>query len=260
MTPGLTLRQRLWAHDAWFFGTLADCTTHPGWYAYREPTLPSRYDPNHAGYVRLQPAAVAGFIASVIAEADARRDDAVVYLDTDATPHDLGQTLVAAGFVPMHAWGPIDLMLCGPVTRQDSAGLVTPVRDAAAAHAWAMLAEADAFSPADIMYRLRRREISDPRVTAWLISIDGQPAGRCLSAVHDGLGRVESVFVDPAHRRRGLATALVSTVAAHIVGSGAQPYLFATQNGDAQRIYRRIGFSVSIPAAVVTYVRAYTAS
>ncbi|MFM2032558.1 MAG: FR47-like protein [Chloroflexota bacterium] len=256
------LRARIWAHDAVYFGTMSSPSVHDGWCSYRNPDLAGRYDPNHVGLIRLHPEHVTGFVSTIIAEADADARPAVVYRDADARPHTLHSDLCAAGFVRMHdaVWDVVDLMTCTHAAPVVGSGVVSRVDCDADAAAWAALHEPDPYTPPEIMARLRRAEIADSRVTAWLISVDQHPVGRCLSFIDAGLGRVESVFVHPDARCQGLATALVGHVTAHIAANGAVPYLFALHDGGAHRVYHRLGYRVLVHDAVETYVRAFRAS
>jgi ribosomal protein S18 acetylase RimI-like enzyme len=122
---------------------------------------------------------------------------------------------------------------------------------------WASLDGVDAFSDADTMKALRITECSSPAVIPTIIWCDDAPAGRCLAYIHDGIGRIEGVYVDPLFRRRGLARAMVAAVAADIVAAGAIPYLFAEHSGDAQRMYQAIGFETLLENAATTWVRPY---
>ena len=260
MLLSVDLRARLWSHDAKYFGTMGQCTVHTGWWAYHHPLLHNRYDPNHAGYLRLAAADVTAVLERIEATYSAAGMDAVVYLDVDATPPTLAATLVARGYTPMVHWGTVNLLVAPAATGTTPAQRVTRVSDDRGREQWARLQDADPYSDADTMYRLRRAEIADPRVDAWLVWDGAEPVGRCLTYIADGLGRIESVFVAPHARRRGMAAALVTATAQHIASHGALPYLFAIAGEDAHRVYERLGFVVAVPAAVLTYVRDMRAS
>lgn len=59
------------------------------------------------------------------------------------------------------------------------------------------------------------------------------------------LGRFQDVQTAPAYRRRGLATAVLAAAAAAAVDDGAaRLVLVAEADGDAARLYRRLGFHV----------------
>lgn len=91
-----------------------------------------------------------------------------------------------------------------------------------------------------------QRELAlDGRAQVWLAMRHGGPVGR-LTVLHDrqGLAAIEDVVVHPAHRRRGIASALTArALEAHLaafpgtrVGLGAEP------GSSAERLYRRLGF------------------
>jgi GNAT superfamily N-acetyltransferase len=91
-----------------------------------------------------------------------------------------------------------------------------------------------------------QRELAlDERAQVWLAVRHGGPVGR-LTVLHDRqrLAVVEDVIVHPAHRRRGIASALTHrAVSTHLavlpgsrVGVGAEP------GSSAERLYRRLGF------------------
>ena len=83
------------------------------------------------------------------------------------------------------------------------------------------------------------------RCQVWVALRHGMPVAR-LSLLHDrqGLAVVEDVVVHPAHRRRGIASALTHRAVAHHleVDPGARIGLAADPGGSADRLYRRLGF------------------
>lgn len=78
----------------------------------------------------------------------------------------------------------------------------------------------------------------------YLATLHGEPAGSMGVYVRDGLGRFQFVFVAPEHRRKGVATAMVRTVAREGVERwGAQRLLIVGDEGTpADAIYARLGF------------------
>ena len=252
------LIHRIWQHDAEYFGTMSQLTALDGYVLYANPGLAGRYDPNHVGLLRFGSDDTAAQIERLVAHFDALRFDSVVYLDRMHRPHTLHDALHAAGFRPMLAWGQYDLMaVCDAVLPAPTACVLTHPSSLPEFRTWASLDGVDAFSDADTMMALRITECSSPAVSPTIIWCDDAPAGRCLTYIHDGIGRIEGVYVDPLFRRRGLARAMVSAVAADIVATGAIPYLFAEHTGDAQRIYQSIGFETLLENAVTTWVRPY---
>lgn len=252
------LIHRIWQNDAEYFGSIGQKVVHNGYVLYSNPGLENRYDPNHAGLLRLPTEDVPGALQSIIAHFDGLRLDSVVYLDAFHRPQTLATDLQANGFRPMVEWGTYDLMaIRGAVTVHAPDVTLSHPSSATEFAQWATLREPDPYSDAAIMRALRFTECSSPAVIPTIVWCDGVPAGRCLAFVLDGVGRIESVFVDPVFRRRGLAQGMVTCVAKEISATGAVPYLFAAQGDDAQRIYQRIGFETIVPNAVMTYARPY---
>lgn len=70
---------------------------------------------------------------------------------------------------------------------------------------------------------------------------------KCDSEVGRGLGRFQSVEVHPNHRRRGVASALVATVARHgFLGLGCRRIIMEVDTeGPAIALYTRLGFEAS---------------
>jgi GNAT superfamily N-acetyltransferase len=252
------LIHRIWQNDAEYFGSLGQMVVHNGYVLYSNPALENRYDPNHAGLLRLRTEDVPGALQSIIAHYEALGLDSVVYLDEAHRPASLASDLQALGFRPMVEWGITDLMaIRGEIALGAPDVTITHPATPAAFAQWAALNEPDPYSDAAIMRALRFTECSSPAVIPTIVWCDGVPAGRCLAFVHDGVGRIECVFVDPAFRRRGLAQGMVTCVAQEIYATGAVPYLLAAQGEEAQRIYQRIGFETILPNAVMTYARPY---
>lgn len=80
---------------------------------------------------------------------------------------------------------------------------------------------------------------------AWyLATVAGEPAGSMGIFVRDGLGRFQYVQVARAHRRKGVATAMVHAVAREgIERWGAERLLIVADEGTpADAIYARLGF------------------
>jgi GNAT superfamily N-acetyltransferase len=63
------------------------------------------------------------------------------------------------------------------------------------------------------------------------------------AAAPNGLGIVEDVFTHPLHRRRGVASALITTLVARLRERGCGPvFLGALAGEQAKRLYARLGF------------------
>jgi GNAT superfamily N-acetyltransferase len=93
----------------------------------------------------------------------------------------------------------------------------------------------------------RRREVVEKTIDAsWVWSIlapDGEQVA-FLRAVTDGLtfAWICDVFVDPAHRGRGLATWLSTEAVADLTAVGVDRLVLATSS--AHGVYRRVGFTI----------------
>ena len=95
------------------------------------------------------------------------------------------------------------------------------------------------------------------RSGAWFLAVvDGVAAGLVSAIAEPGAAEddrhVMALWVDPVHRRRGLATALLDTVAQWAADEGARTVsLWAVEGNDAAgSVYRRSGFAatgVSMP-------------
>ncbi|MEV0896476.1 GNAT family N-acetyltransferase [Actinoplanes sp. NPDC049802] len=74
------------------------------------------------------------------------------------------------------------------------------------------------------------------------VFIDGEQVG-FARAVTDGatFAWICDVFIDGAHRGRGLGRWLIDSIVADLSGRGIQRFLLATK--DAREVYRRSGFS-----------------
>jgi GNAT superfamily N-acetyltransferase len=92
---------------------------------------------------------------------------------------------------------------------------------------------------------VQRELAADGRAQVWLAMRHGAPVGR-LTLAHDrqGLAVVEDVVVHPVHRRIGIAAALTHAAVAHHLDAhpGSRVGLGADPGGQADRLYRRLGF------------------
>ena len=88
------------------------------------------------------------------------------------------------------------------------------------------------------------REVMLPAGRIWFAIREGErPVALAALLVLEGAGYVDHVVTEPAARRRGYATALACRAVAEARARGAErTYLLADPEGDAARIYERIGF------------------
>jgi GNAT superfamily N-acetyltransferase len=90
----------------------------------------------------------------------------------------------------------------------------------------------------------RLARLKTPPDRKWLAFVDGEARG--MASVWDGLdgvGYVEDVFVEPAYRHRGLATALMYRLAADTRARGTGALSLVADAGDTpQTMYAAMGF------------------
>jgi predicted GNAT family acetyltransferase len=88
------------------------------------------------------------------------------------------------------------------------------------------------------------REVMVPAGRRWFAAVDGgRPVALAALLVLDGVGFVDHVVTFPEQRRRGLAEALTRRLVFEAAAAGSEAtYLLADPQGDAVRIYERIGF------------------
>jgi ribosomal protein S18 acetylase RimI-like enzyme len=85
-----------------------------------------------------------------------------------------------------------------------------------------------------------------PPVRWWLAYEDGEPSGYFSSWEGvGGIGQVEDLFVHPARRHRGIATALVRHCVRDARAHGAGPVVLVADPDDTPReMYAAMGFRV----------------
>lgn len=99
--------------------------------------------------------------------------------------------------------------------------------------------------------------IKSPPVRYWLVYDDGAPRGYLNSwAGIDGVGQVESLFVQAEYRHRGLATALIHHCVADAREHGAGPVVIVADASDTpKQMYAAMGFR---PVAIKrTYLKVF---
>ena len=243
----LTPLNRILRHEADYWTTLAQAEARAGYVLFHNPDLALRLDPNHAAVFRAPAGTGAALVAEIIAYYRALGLPPAAYVDALATPPDLPEHLLAAGFHELGGslFGPTDLLVyIGPDRERAQDAPVEIVATQEGRDAWASITHEDAEGERlALLTRLHLAEVADPRVTPFLARVDGRPAARCLLFSHGGLGRVECVRTLSQYRGRGLAAAVVrAAVRASLAAGDGLTYLYAEQGGAAQRLYQRLGF------------------
>jgi GNAT superfamily N-acetyltransferase len=85
--------------------------------------------------------------------------------------------------------------------------------------------------------------LKTPPDRKWLAYVDGAARGMASAWEVDGVGQVEDVFVEPAFRHRGIATALIHHCVADSRGRGAGAMVIVADAADTpQTMYAAMGF------------------
>lgn len=102
------------------------------------------------------------------------------------------------------------------------------------------------------------REALVPGIRLFLALHEGVPAGGCCLFIQGGWARIESVITHPLYRRKGIACALVAhAVRESLAAESECLYLFTEKGGNAERIYRKIGFAEVSPMPVRRHLLPY---
>jgi GNAT superfamily N-acetyltransferase len=242
--PSTPLGQVL-AHETAYWTTIARVEQRAGYCLFHNTRLAPRVDPNHAGDFRGEPGQAERIVSEIVDFYSAKGITPAAYVDLMAPP-DIIPTLKAAGF---NEWSGADedlMFYTGPDLGHPAHYQVETITNEQDRTAWATIIEEEAEQEEAerlLLYELYRTEICDPRMTAYLIRIDGIPAARCLLFSTGGIGRVEAVRTRAAHRGRGLAAALVRGATTDSLHSGNRiTFIFAEPGSAPQRLYHRLGF------------------
>ena len=185
---------RILDHDAAYWTTIAEVEHRDGWSLFHNRELLPRVDPNHAGAFRAAEGTASAIVEAIIAFYSGYGAPPVAYVDCLATPRDLPDALIAAGFSEWPGASNDLLIYTGPDQARPAAVEVEVVDGDEDREAWAALVDEDADERARAILRhLYLREIGDPRITAYLARVDGKAVSRCELFSSDGLGRVEAV-------------------------------------------------------------------
>jgi ribosomal protein S18 acetylase RimI-like enzyme len=102
--------------------------------------------------------------------------------------------------------------------------------------------------------------LKTPPDRKWLVLADGAARGMSSAWQVDGLGQVEDVFVEPAYRHRGIATALIHHCVADCRAQGAGAVVIVADAADTPRhMYAAMGFrAVATKRRYVRYPRTHS--
>lgn len=235
---------RIAEHEAAYWTCVSSVEQRDGWKLYHNIDFVGRVYPNHAGDFRAPEGTGASIAQGIITFFQSFGAAPAAFVDVLSTPGDLVPSLLATGFVEW-AGATSDLMLyAGPDQLQPSTASVERVQTPADRVDWAgVMEEAADQATRSLLQRLYVIEIADPRVTAYMVRLDGHVVARCELFACDGLGRVEAVFTLRAYRGRGLASAVIRRAVADSIAEGNHlTYIQAEARSDAQRLYERLGF------------------
>ncbi|MFA5264284.1 MAG: GNAT family N-acetyltransferase [Opitutaceae bacterium] len=76
----------------------------------------------------------------------------------------------------------------------------------------------------------------------WIVCVSGHDAGRLIINTADGDIRIVDISLLPAHRGRGLGTAILKWVFGQASAAGATVSLSVLAGNPALRLYQRLGF------------------
>jgi len=216
----------------------------------RAPEYPTVHDANHVHAVR---AATPEAIVRLLERADrefAHCRHRLVRLDAD-TPPVVEAMLVVRGY---RREATVLLLLEGDLSGDAPAHEISPIEDEAGWQAHARLKQADWDEVAaskglrDVAHvgaqMARVDRAKSPPATWWLAYVDGTPCGYVASFPgDDGVGQVDDLYVVPALRRRGVATALIHRAVASCRAAGAGPVVIAADVDDTpKQMYVALGF------------------
>jgi len=243
-------------HETLYWSCISTVEQRDGWVAFHNQRFLSRIDPNHAGEFRARVSQGPAIVQDIIEFYQALGAVPAAYVDILTTPEDLIFHLRQANF---HEWdGALADLMCyiGPDAAPPTTIAVEVVETDIAKEAWASIMEKqddDAYAQARLQY-LYRTQISDPRMMAYLIRVDGEPASRCQLFSCEGLGRIEAVRTSAPYQGRGLAAAVVRQALNDSLQENRITYIYAEPGSKAQRLYHRLGFRTVVQKAICAYL------
>jgi GNAT superfamily N-acetyltransferase len=99
------------------------------------------------------------------------------------------------------------------------------------------------YSDESLWRTVAQHEAAYTRCRLYLARLNGQAAGVCDLFEANDWGRIDSVVTQHEYRRRGVASALIArAVSDSLTHGNCETYLFTERGGDAERLYRQLGF------------------
>ena len=229
-------------HDTLYWACISLVEEQEGFLLFHNQNLIPRIDPNHAGQFRAEPGKAGWIVEEIIRFYHKLGAVPAAYVDCLTSPPDLIPALFAAGF---QAWdGAVsDLMVytgSEPVISTSfNVETLTTIHDR---EDWASITDVDDPMEQALLQKLYLLQLADPRMTGYIIRVDGQPVCRCQLFSSDGIGRVEAVRTRIGFRGRGLASAAIRCAVRDSLRQNRLTYLYAEPEGDPQRLYLHLGF------------------
>lgn len=253
ISTSITPLALIFQHETLYWSCISTVEQRDGWVAFHNQRFLSRIDPNHAGEFRARVGQSPAIVQDIIEFYQALGVVPAAYVDILTTPEDLIFHLRQANF---QEWdGALaDLMFyIGPDAAPRTTVAVEVVETDIAKEAWASILEKQDDDDAYAQARLRelyRTQISDPRMVAYLVRVDGEPASRCQLFSCEGLGRIEAVRTSTLHQGRGLAAAVIRQALSDSLQQNQITYIYAEPGSNAQRLYHRLGFRTVAQKAI----------
>jgi GNAT superfamily N-acetyltransferase len=202
----------------------------------------SRHDGNHVRRIRLNPDVSLDEFFAEVERRQVHQTFRAVRLDPLTTPESIEARLLLEGYDC-----DIEIVMAtdGEIRGHPSEVEIMPIdKKADWDHLLALFAQHESWGyaarPKEVFSMARRR---GDAFTWFLALADGKAVGYFSEQSKSGLGYLEDLFVLPAYRLHGIATALVHHAAASARSNGARVvFLPCAANDTPKEMYRRMGF------------------
>ena len=261
--PELRDMERAEENERGYFALLAETPPTEGAAVLLNPTCPALLI-NRAMCVHLSDHSLEWDLARIERPFQEQRLYPSFYLTPTARPANLRAALLKRGY---HVEYRQTVMAYRGLDRGYSAGAVGPADPAgleivtttgpATYQAWCQTFLLGFDVPRElraVMYEMNLRSLRHPQVTGLLGLLDGRPVATTCLYMHGDTAGLYAVSTIPRARRRGVAAALVRRALQLGANQGAQMGVLQTANGgDAERLYRSLGFQDLFVAEVLTH-------